>query len=373
MDTGVTLGSRAPEDVPRGAEVHNNMDHVESSALEYTTLSALNIKATGIESRVAFSQPDSHSSSLAQDVSLQVKATVHPVSGSNELNQSPGGAKSWLRNRSEGSQEEVPPVAATETLHQTGGLKDSVSRHDFLDEESRRSKMGSMLHDLTINLSNNPRSQINSKTKALALMKFEEASQALATQVHSGSHTASLEELQSLIKNGFLSMLNSCATRKRSSAEASLSEPSGSKRKLVACEFCPKKLHRECDLKYRVLSRDEADPLRGITGSIRSVTLALTAAPSKLASRLSAVRMTGNGTKTRNIIKWKHGDVMKSARTESSSVPKCFTGGSYSSPISGMDIRSRTTITSGSNSKDIRSGGTDRRDSGADFVRRLSS
>jgi hypothetical protein len=228
------------------------MDQVDSVSLGYTTLSALNLDGAAIESNVVYKQPDSHSSHLRQDMRFQVNENVSAVSGLSELNHSLRSAKSSFTSGSCGSQDQARLVATTENILPTLGSKGVVVSRDLPAEGSRISKIGKLLNDSPISVLNTEKGQ---DTGSAALnVKFEEMSQALATKFHNGSNDQSLEEIKSLIKNEFWDLLKNCGTRKRSFADDSLMEPLGSKRRLVACDRCPKKLLRECDLKYKGMS-----------------------------------------------------------------------------------------------------------------------
>lgn len=227
------------------------MERVESISLGYTSLSAINLKATTNSSNVASDQAGSHASYIYPDLRFQVNANVHPVSGLNELNQTLRAPPSPRKGRSGGSQDEGAHVGDTDSDRQTLGPRHSMVSHDSFTEELKIGR-GDIFPD---RFSNDPRYLHNFKGELEALnVKFEAASQAAATKVCSYSNTKSLEEIQSLIKNEFWNIFNRDGTRKRGSADASLTEPTSSKRKTVACEFCPKKMLRECDLKYKALS-----------------------------------------------------------------------------------------------------------------------
>lgn len=355
--------------------MQNNIEQVESMSLGYTTLSAIDLKVTANDSNMASDQPGSHSSRFFRDMRFQVDTNIIPVSGLNELNQTLRSAWSSCSSRTGGSQDEGPLIGDTDSDRQTLGPKESVVSRDSLTEGSKTSRVD----NLPTSFSNIQKCQNHPKGQFVALnIKFEEASQAAANKVHRGSSTKSLEEIQSLIKNEFQLLIknefwnisNSGGTRKRDSTDASLTEPAGSKRKTVACEYCPKKMLRECDLKYKALSVLRVRSAKGMTENIRSVILVPMAAPSKLVSRPLAVKMTGKDTKIRSIIRSKHGGVMNLALTGSSSVLRCFTGESHSNLISRTGIKSTTKNISASNSRDIRSGETGRRDFGAGFVRK---
>lgn len=243
-DSGVSLPSRTPEVVSGGAKAQINMDQVNSISLGYTTLSALNLGGAAIESNVVYNQPDSHSSHLTQDMQFQVNETVIP--------ESLRSAKSSFNSRSCGSQDQAHLVANRENSLPTLGSKYSVVSRESPVEGSRIIEIGKLLNHSSTNMLNTEKSLNNDKGSAALNVKCEEMSQALATKFHNGSNTQSLEEIKSLIKNEFWDLLKNCGTtRKRSSADASLVEAPGVKRKLVACDSCPKKLYRECDLKYK--------------------------------------------------------------------------------------------------------------------------
>lgn len=370
MDSGFSPPSRASTDIPGGTKLHNNMERVESISLGYTSLSAINLKATTNGSNLTSDQAGSHPSYLYPDLRLQVNENVHPVSGLNELNQTLRAASSLRKGRRDGSQDGGPHVGDTDSDRQTLGPRHPVVSHDSLTEGLKIGK-GDIFSG---SFSNNPRYLHNFQGELEALnVKFEEASQAAANKVCSYSNTKSLEEIQSLIKNEFWNIFNRDGTRKRSSTDASLTEPASSKRKTVACEFCPKKMLRECDLKYKASLRNVVRSAKGMTESIKNVTPVPTAAPLKPVSRLLVARVTGNDTKKRSITMSKHGGVMNIAPIRSNSVPRSFTGESNSKLISKMGIKSSTKIISVSSSSDSRSGRTGRRDSGVGFVRRLSS
>lgn len=373
LDSGVPLPAHASADIPGGSKVHNdNIEQVESMSLGYTTLSAINLKATANDSNMASDQPGSHHSSrLYQDL-LEVDANINPVSGLNDPNQILRRARSACKGPSGGNRDEEPQVGDTDSDLQTLGPRCSVISHDSLIEGDKFSSFD----DFSTSFANNPKYQNNRNGKFDALdVKFEEASQAAASKVCSSSNIKSFEEIQSLIKNEFWNIFNRDGTRKRGSTDASLTDPAISKRKMVACGFCPKKMLRECDLKYKSSFRVVNRSAKGETESIRNVIRVHMAAPSKAASRPLAVKMTGNDTKTRSIIRSKHGGVMNQAPTRSSSAPRCFTGESNSSLTSRirMGIISTMKITFASNSKDIRSEEMGRRHFGVDFARRLSS
>lgn len=346
------------------------MERVESMSLGFTSLSAINLKATANGSNLASDQAGSHSSYTYPDLRFQVDANVHPVSGLNELNRILRTAPSPRKGRSGGSQDDAPHVGDTDSDRQTLGPRHSVASHDSFTEGFKSSR-GDIFPD---SFSNNPRHLHNSKGELEALdVKLEEASQAAATRVCSYSNTKSLEEIQSLIKNEFWNIFNRDGTRKRGSTDASLTEPASSKRKTVACEFCPKKMLRECDLKYKALSVIQSGPLKRMTESIKNVILVPTAAPLKLVSRPLAARVTGNDMKTRSITRSKRGGVMNIVRIRSNSVPRSFTGESNSNLTSRMGIKLMMKIIFASSSRDSRSGDMGRRDFGAGFVRRSSS
>lgn len=370
LDSGFPPPSHASTEVPGGTKVQNNMEQVESMSLGYTSLSAINLKATTNGPNLASDQPGSHSSYLYPDLRFQVDANVNPVSGLNELNQRLRTIPSSCKGQNGVSQDEGPHVGDTDSDRQTLGPRHSVVSHDSLTEGFKISR-GDIF---PASFSNNPRYQNNPRGKLEALdVKFEEASQAAATKVCSYPNTKSLEEIQSLIKNEFWNIFNRDGTRKRGSTDASLTEPASSKRKTVACKFCPKKMLRECDLKYKALSVTVVRSAKSVTESIRNVILVPTAAPLKPVSKPLAARVTGNDMKTRSIIRSKHGGVMNIALTESSSVPRSFTGESSFILTSRMGIKSTTKIIFASNSGDSRSGETGRRDFGVGSARRSSS
>ena len=251
LDSGFPPLSRASTEVPDGTKVQNNMEQMQSMSLGYTSLSAINLKATSNGSNLASDQPGSHSSYLYPDVRFQVDTNVHPVSGLNELNRTLRAVPGSRKGGSGGSQDEGPHVGDTDSDRQTLGPRHSAASHDSFTEGLKMSR-GDIFPDSFLN---NQRYLNNTKGGFEALdVKFEEASQAAATKVCSYSNTKSLEEIQSLIKNEFWNIFNRDGTRKRDSTDASLTEPASSKRKTVACEFCPKKMLRECDLKYSALS-----------------------------------------------------------------------------------------------------------------------
>lgn len=255
LDAGVSLPPNASEDIPGGAKVQSHMEQVESMSLGYTTLSALNLRATAIESDVASNQPDNHSSHLTRDMHFQVDATVIPVSGSNEPNQTSRNAQSTFNGNSVESQDGGPLVGAVDENREALGPKHSVILCDSHLERSKNSRIDNFLNDGPTSPLSVQRGQNNSKGKAMTLsMKVEETSQALASKVYKMANTQSLEEVHSLIRNDILNIFISCGTGKRGSADASLTDPPDAKRRLMACGFCPKKMLRECDLKYPKVS-----------------------------------------------------------------------------------------------------------------------
>lgn len=232
--------------------MQNHIEQAESMSLGYTTLSALNLRATAIESDMASHQPDNHSSHLTQDMHFQVDAAVIPVSGSNELNRTSRNAPNSFSGRSVKSQDEGPLVGALDDNRQALGPKHSVILYDSQLERGKSSRIDNLLNDSPISLLNVQKGHNDSKGKAMTLnMKVEETSQALASEVYNTSNPRSLDEIHSMIKNGILNIFISRGTGKRGSADASLTEPAGSKRRLVTCEVCSKKMFRECDLKYK--------------------------------------------------------------------------------------------------------------------------
>ena len=251
LDAGVSLPPNASEDIPGGAKVQSHMEQAESMSLGFTTLSALNLRSTAIESDVASNQPENHSSHLTRDMHFQVDATLIPVSGSNELNRSSRNAQSLFNGNSVESEDGGPLVGAVDENREALGPKHSVIRCDSHRERSKNSRIDNFPNDSPASLLSVQHGQSQSKGKAMTLiMKVEETSQALASKVYNMANTQSLEEVHSLIKNDILNIFISCGTGKRGSADASLTDLPDSKRRLVACKFCPKKMHRECDLKY---------------------------------------------------------------------------------------------------------------------------
>ena len=226
-----------------GAKVQDGIEHVDSMSLGYTTLSALNLKATALETELAPNQPDSHSSQLMQDVRFQVNANSNPVSGFNESNPTLRTGPDSCNGQSGGGQDGGPLAGAVGNHRQSQELK--------LSREGRKfSKIDNLLNDSRAGLlkvQKDPNS-----AKDTFNQEIEEALQALQTVqalVTQGANTSSVEDVRSLVKNILLN-LSGYATRKRARpVDASVTEPVGSKRK-VSCGFCPKELDRECDLKY---------------------------------------------------------------------------------------------------------------------------
>lgn len=229
--------------------MQNNIEQVESMGLGYTTLSAINLKAT--DSNMASDQPGSRSSYLYQDMRFQVDANVKSVSGLSELNQTLRTARSSCNGRTGGSQDGGPHVEDTDSDRHTLGPRHSVVSHDSLTDGIKSSRVD----HLAGSFSNNQEYQRNPIGNPEDLdLKLEEASQAAANKVSPYLSTKSCEEIRSLIKNEIWNIFNRDGTRKRDATVASLTEPASSKRKIVACGFCPKKMFRECDLKYKALS-----------------------------------------------------------------------------------------------------------------------
>ena len=261
LDSGFPPSARASADISDGTKMHNNIEQVESMSLGYTTLSAINLKATANNSNMASDQPGSYSSSLYQDLRFPVDANTNPVSGLNGLNKTLRTAWSSSNGRSRGSQDEGTHVGDADSDGQTLGPRHSVGSHDSEGLEFSRfddNFLTSLSNDQKYE--NKPRGKI----EALDIKKFEEASQAAATKIHPYSSNTSLEEIRMLIENEFRNIFNRAGTRKRGSTDASLTEPAGSKRKTVACGFCPKKMLRECDLKYQ-------SPFRRLVWSAKGV------------------------------------------------------------------------------------------------------
>ena len=148
------------------------------------------------------------------------------------------------------SQIQMPPSKSTSFQNQAPHIIGPYSSSDSPKENDDLSKATYMLKDQIATLSNIQIYQKNIKTKPSALkLKAEKVSQILASDVVNRLNTGSVEDIKLIIKNGFMSLFDSDGARKRSSGDASLVEASDPKRKRVACDYCPKTMVRQCDLK----------------------------------------------------------------------------------------------------------------------------
>lgn len=102
----------------------------------------------------------------------------------------------------------------------------------------------------TANLPNYQKHQNILENKPVAFnLETEKLSQMLASDIVNRLGTGSIEGIKLLIENGLMGLFDSVGTRKRSAGDASLVGASDQKRKRVTCEYCPKTMVRQCDLK----------------------------------------------------------------------------------------------------------------------------
>lgn len=148
------------------------------------------------------------------------------------------------------SQLQMPPQMSADFLIQTPHVNGPSASRDSSREENDLNKANCRLNDQIASSLNIPIYQKAIKNKPTALkLKAEKVSQILASNVVNRLNTGSVEDIKLIIENGFMSLFDSDGARKRSSEDISSAEASDPKRKRVACDYCPKTMVRQCDLK----------------------------------------------------------------------------------------------------------------------------